>query len=536
MYTKLILDHSSVDVLSNEMHAHHVYTKLILDHSSVDVLSNEMHAHHVYMKTNNCFWNIRVLISQPITCISHHVVHATSRNWFWNIHVLIYQPMKSTLFFYTTCMGSISQLKQLVSTKKIIVNRLLTLDRYDTRFKSTQENSIPSSIPTLLMATPVKRKLEFDVSEIQDTHNHATIHGVIGCLSPIKTSKKDATKKYFNAAISDGIQTVRMVSFDPALRPKLEKIMNEESSPVGIVNCIVKKSIFLSAGNSTDDPTFELLLNNHSKVVPSPLKKFRLTSENFELLSNSPATSTSTTVTISELHLLAVNERVTLRSVKVVDVSKVDQVTTREGKYLKKQECVIADENSTCRIVLWEADIDRLSLNSSYRLEHVTTRSFNDTKYLSVSSSTNIQPIDDIASVTLPAEETYDGEIIAVTSTMHYHHCIVCDGKIKDTTHIIGFCSKCGLQVKLKKCGNLHRQANVKILKSSTNHIKDATFAEEELKKLVPSTTEDDTLAQELLSIEQIHVSVNHKNIVIAVNFSYFFLNNNYHSCCVSLL
>ena len=121
VYTKLILDHSSVDVLSNEMHAHHVYTKLILDHSSVDVLSNEMHAHHVYMKSNNCFWNIRVLISQPITCISHHVVHATSRNWFWNIHVLTYQPMKSTLFFYTTCMGSKSQLKQLVSTKKSLL-------------------------------------------------------------------------------------------------------------------------------------------------------------------------------------------------------------------------------------------------------------------------------------------------------------------------------------------------------------------------------------------------------------------------------
>ena len=101
------------------------------------------------------------------------------------------------------------------------------------------------------MATPVKRKLELDVSEIQDTHHHATVHGVVGCLSPMKTSKKDATKKYFNAAISDGKQTLRMVSFDPGLRPQLQKIINEEaeqSSPVALVNCIVKKSCFPSVG------------------------------------------------------------------------------------------------------------------------------------------------------------------------------------------------------------------------------------------------------------------------------------------------
>ena len=213
------------------------------------------------------------------------------------------------------------------------------------------------------MATPVKQKLEFDVSEVQDTYDHATIHGVIGCLSPIKTSKKDASKKYFNAAISDGKQTFRMVSFDAGLRPKLEKIINEEnteaeqSSPVALVNCIVKKSCFPTVGNSNDDLTFELLLTNHSKVLPSPLKKFRVTSENFQSLSNFPAGSNSTAVTISGLDLVAVNQRVTLDSIKVIDVDKVEQVTTREGKQLKKQESVIADDKSTCRIVLWENDI-----------------------------------------------------------------------------------------------------------------------------------------------------------------------------------
>ena len=141
-----------------------------------------------------------------------------------------------------------------------------------------------------------------------------------------------------------------------------------------------------------------------------------------------------------------------------------------------------------------------------------------------MSSATIIHSIDDITSVTLPApdsnehlNESYDGEIIAVTSTLHYYHCIVCNGKIKQTTDIIGFCSKCGLQVKLKKCGKQNRQAKMKILLTSTKNIKDATFAEE-LQKLEPSATDDDTLVQELLSIYQIHVSVNRKNIVTDVH------------------
>ncbi len=41
-------------------------------------------------------------------------------------------------------------------------------------------------------------------------------------------------------------------------------------------------------------------------------------------------------------------------------------------------------------------------------------------------------------------------------------------------------------------------------------YIKDATIVEE-LQKIVPSAT-DDTIVQELLNIDQIHVSVNHKN------------------------
>ncbi len=93
---KLLLDHSSVDVFSNEMHAHHVYTKLLLcvdifsnecmhtictctklllDQSCVDMWSNEMHAHHVYTNVllhHSCVDNEKY-IRQRI-CVGHLIV------------------------------------------------------------------------------------------------------------------------------------------------------------------------------------------------------------------------------------------------------------------------------------------------------------------------------------------------------------------------------------------------------------------------------------------------------------------------------
>ena len=75
MYTKLILDHSSVDILSNECMDTMCTTKLILDHSCVDILSNEIHAHHVYTKVLldlSCVDNEKY-IRQHI-CVGHLIV------------------------------------------------------------------------------------------------------------------------------------------------------------------------------------------------------------------------------------------------------------------------------------------------------------------------------------------------------------------------------------------------------------------------------------------------------------------------------
>lgn len=197
------------------------------------------------------------------------------------------------------------------------------------------------------------------------------------------TSRKDEKRKYFNAAITDGKNTMRMVSFDPSLRGDLDKLSRgtdgEDDSAVTLMNCVVKKSNFSRSSDGPDDPQYEILLTSRTKVIKSPKKKFKV-SQN-DLYSLMPESKAATTVSISDLSLLAVNNRVTL-SAKALFVGQTDTVITKDGqRKLQKQECIIGDDGGSCRVVLWEKDIGKLELNKSYHLENVIVRMFNTFQY-----------------------------------------------------------------------------------------------------------------------------------------------------------
>ena len=76
-------------------------------------------------------------------------------------------------------------------------------------------------------------------------------------------------------------------------------------------------------------------------------------------------------------------------------------VQNKSGKLLHKQECIMADESAQIRLVLWEDDINKLVINKSYKLDKMKIRMYNDVKYLSVSSCTTIESIDDIGHMLL---------------------------------------------------------------------------------------------------------------------------------------
>ena len=369
----------------------------------------------------------------------------------------------------------------------------------------------------------VKRKIEFDVSEVDAAHENVTIHGVVGCLSPIKESKKQSQTKYFNGAISDGHKTLRMVSFVPALREELQK---QEKSTVALVNCLVKKSRFVQNTSSEvqESPQYEVFLTNRTKVIASPSKKFRVTTSDLDANSTNNVPST---ISVEELQLVALNNRITL-SAKVLIVGDAETVTTKDERTLHKQECVIGDDSGTCRIVLWEQDIGRLSLHNTYHMENLTTRMFDGKKYVSVSANTTIAQVDDIQTVAVPdlndvGVKRFVGEIAGVMTMNEYFGCIACNGKVnqQDSSSLIGECTKCSMKIKIKKCA-VKRVAKVKIIKSSGGEIVDATFFDDQLKKLFPpqaAAADEEDLMEKLLNVDSINVCINSKNIVTDVCF-----------------
>ena len=56
------------------------------------------------------------------------------------------------------------------------------------------------------------------VSDIEPPFSSAVVHGtVVGEMLPIKASRKNCETMYFEEKLTDGRETVRVVSFDPKL-------------------------------------------------------------------------------------------------------------------------------------------------------------------------------------------------------------------------------------------------------------------------------------------------------------------------------
>ena len=102
-------------------------------------------------------------------------------------------------------------------------------------------------------------------SERSKTSDGCTVHGVLTELSPVKVSKKNSQVQYFTGKITDGKKTMRMVSFDPKLRVRLDSFCKDET-PVAISDCTVKAA---DAGAG-----FELIASPRRSNVTKSAKTF----------------------------------------------------------------------------------------------------------------------------------------------------------------------------------------------------------------------------------------------------------------------
>ena len=109
-------------------------------------------------------------------------------------------------------------------------------------------------------------RVVMDVSDIiaSASPGTGTVHGVVvGQVSPIKSSTKWNEVKYFDGQFSDGVKTVRLVSFEHSLHSKIEQAQKAQCS-VALQNCAFKRS----------RDKCEIHVNKNTSVIPS-MKKFK---------------------------------------------------------------------------------------------------------------------------------------------------------------------------------------------------------------------------------------------------------------------
>ena len=274
---------------------------------------------------------------------------------------------------------------------------------------------------------------EYDVSEIRKS-KHAKVHGVVTRHSPVKTSK-NTKRQYFDAAITDGKKSVRMVSFLPSLRETLDDVRKTQST-VSLIDCTI----------SSDKGQETIYLNEKTQVQNSP-KKFSVP----------PACGTSSTK-MCDPSTLCRNTDISVL-VKVVSLSPPETVTNKDGKVLTTQDCMVGDASGKGRLVLWE-DVGSLLIRNSYNVIDVGIRHFRGMQFLSITPNSTIKEAADIGDVS--EEETGDtdraiitriieGEIAGVRA-FSYTGCSACKVKIQALDDISGECLKCTTMVKLSMC------------------------------------------------------------------------------------
>lgn len=356
--------------------------------------------------------------------------------------------------------------------------------------------------------------VEMDPSNIQES-KAAEVHGIfVGEVSPIKVSRKCADRKYFEANLTDGIKTVRMVSFEPNLRKAVEDA-NKDGREIAVRKCTVKRGL----GND-----FEILANHKTEIMSSP-KKFKISDEAIEK-QVAVGFSCSDLGTIEELRDLKEFQRVNIIG-KVQSISAPEEIKGKSGTVLLKQDFALADCTDVCRGVTWQEEVNVLKEEHSYKLMNVTVRSFNGAKYVSVGEKSEIQEIGNIGGVV--EKDTFDGsgklkvfqgEIVTVTSVEMYTSCRNCNAKVESSEGII-VCAKCNSKMKASKCAK-KGVAHV-IVEDSAQEEHKVTIFSEVIDSIVIHanlSSSNVDVAEKLLLAPALCYTVNSKDIVTSVTKS----------------
>lgn len=330
-----------------------------------------------------------------------------------------------------------------------------------------------------------------DLQSAMSPSKSMRVHGVVTDLSPFKDTG------FFQAKIKDGTASKRLIGFESWQWEQLSK-HNNKPHPVQFDNCTIQKSRYSEA--------MEVVVNNKTKMSLSPRKIQRLQ-------------ASIETIPLNKLNDVPDYDFVTV-SAKVGKAS--EKIEVKSGLF--KQDLGISDETATGRLTLWQQTIGSLTVGTSYSLQGLQVRSFNNKKYLSEpKSGFEFSVVKDIQAVPLDSDDQ-DEEVLNASITgawvTNNRMCQACKGNIECISDQFGTCEKCNMTQKLDNCA---QKLSTKVL---------IINGDKKMYLLVPiamirsiigdpnisSDTASSTIEGELLSAKPFNFTYTCNNVISSVN------------------
>ena len=126
-----------------------------------------------------------------------------------------------------------------------------------------------------------------------------------------------------------------------------------------------------------------------------------------------------------------------------------------------KQDVTISDNTGSTRLTLWQTDIDKLEVGTSYKLKNLILKSFDGSRYLCPKSDWSFETCGDvnaIKDIEDDKKEIVGASITGLSITVRVS-CLSCKSTLEKideaTAGKLGKCTKCYIIQKIDKCPSL---------------------------------------------------------------------------------
>ena len=368
--------------------------------------------------------------------------------------------------------------------------------------------SVSESPPVRQPEGPRESEPQRPVGSSMKRQGDREIIAYVHCVSPMKRNRKN-TMNYCNLKVQTDNDVKPAVCFSRAKRSLL------------VDRAVTKTAVKLEKFNVSKDGK-TIFINDMTRVSSPNALEYDFQHRDFD---NSATCLKSVAEKAVDMDVVNITAKV---------ISKESEATVVGASNLKKSECYIADESCTMKLILWEKNIEEVSVGEVYVFKSIRVRGEEaESKVLNTTMETVIEEKVDselkhlvVSEIPLPdstsANSTLNVDLIhSVEELSRFKQCSHCSKKIiQDTCSLIVKCDHCGHVVRSSSC-KVNVIVKFTVEKSDVPKDSDDKFLrfvmfKEVLEKIVGGVEnlQDDCIFERLLSLKNFDIIFNAEHVV----------------------